>query len=73
MRLLLSIDRMASRYGLLPSQVVERATTYDLVILDAAMHYEYIQEYRANHSGQSPPIEYSAQELESMIKRARAK
>lgn len=36
---------MGQRYGLLPSEVMTRATTFDLVILDSAMALEnYVQE-----------------------------
>jgi hypothetical protein len=35
------IDMMAKRYGLLPTEVLERATTFDMVIMDMSMTYEH--------------------------------
>jgi hypothetical protein len=40
MSLILSIDMMGKRYGLLPSEVIARATTFDLVIMDASVGYQ---------------------------------
>lgn len=34
------IDNIAKRYGLLPTEVMQRASTFDMVILDAAVGYE---------------------------------
>lgn len=33
------IDQMAQRYGLLPSEVLSRASTFDMVIMDAGQAY----------------------------------
>lgn len=38
--MIVCIDAMAKRYSLLPSEVLERASTFDLVILDATLGYE---------------------------------
>jgi hypothetical protein len=38
--LLLSIDSMGQRYGMLPSEIVTKASTFDLVVMDMAMTYE---------------------------------
>ena len=38
--LILSIDRLGQRYGMLPSELMIRANTFDLVIMDAAMTLE---------------------------------
>ena len=38
--LILSIDRMGQRYGLLPSELMIRANTFDLVIMDSALTLE---------------------------------
>jgi len=36
---------MGQRYGLLPSEIMIRATTFDLVIMDSALSYErYVRE-----------------------------
>jgi hypothetical protein len=41
----LSLDQLGQRYGLLPSRVIQEASTFDLVIMDMALSYEkYIQD-----------------------------
>jgi hypothetical protein len=40
MTMILALDTMASRYGHLPSEIMIRANTFDLVIMDAAMSYQ---------------------------------
>jgi len=37
--MVLSIDNIGKRYGLLPSEVMMRGSTFDLFILDAALSY----------------------------------
>ena len=44
MRNAVLLDSMAERYSMLPSEVLERATTQDLHIFDVALTYkEYMQ------------------------------
>jgi hypothetical protein len=40
MSLLLSLDTMGQRYGMLPSRLIAEANTFDLVVMDVAMTYE---------------------------------
>ena len=40
------LDRMAQRYGKLPSQIMQDASTFDLVIMDMALTYEQYQRDR---------------------------
>jgi hypothetical protein len=65
--LILSIDRMGQRYGLLPSELMMRANTFDLVIMDSAMtlenHYN-----NASQEGYVPDV--SVEELQKMKDRA---
>lgn len=37
--MIITIDTLASRYSLLPSEVMQRASTFDLAIMDAAIAY----------------------------------
>lgn len=50
------IDNIAKRYGLLPTEVLERATTFDMVILDAAVGYEQFVTERARGNKKTPEI-----------------
>ena len=48
------IDRMAYRYGMLPSQVLSQATTQDVYIFDVSVSYDnYLQE-KANRKNGVP-------------------
>lgn len=47
--LILILDNMGKRYGMLPSEVIVRANTFDLVIMDTAMTLEK----HANESSKS--------------------
>lgn len=54
---------MAKYYGVLPSDVVNRASTFDLMVYDVSISWEKYQ--RDKDSGQNP--EYTQEELlESM-------
>ncbi len=36
----LTIDTLGKRYGMLPSEIMSRASTFDIFIMDAAITYE---------------------------------
>ena len=40
MSMILAVDQMASRYGVLPSVLLREGSTFDLVIMDAALSYQ---------------------------------
>ena len=50
----MQIDSLGKRYGLLPSEVLTRADTFDVYVLDAALSYE--RHYEAKHSGKPPEL-----------------
>lgn len=58
------IDSIAERYGLLPSEVLARATTLDLHIVDAALSYRSYQQRRAQGEVAD---EYTTEELSQMM------
>jgi hypothetical protein len=61
--MLITIDAMAKRYGLLPSQIMEQASTFDMVIMDAALSYEvYLEQQHRAKSGFKMPAESVPQE-----------
>lgn len=49
LNMIICLDAMAKRYSLLPSEVLERATTLDLVILDSSIGYEQYVRDRAEN------------------------
>ena len=64
--MILTIDNLGKRYGMLPSTVLQQATTFDLVIMDAAMAYE-------NHANRDPntPIEVPEEDLLKILEKTR--
>ncbi len=42
------IDSMAERYGVLPSSLLQKGDSFDLLIFDVAMNYKAIQHAKAN-------------------------
>lgn len=65
------IGRMAKEYGMLPSEVEQRACTYDIMVMDVLATYDRYQESRA--SGKVDPSVYqlSDDEMKAMLTRAR--
>jgi hypothetical protein len=69
--MLLSIDAIGKRYSLLPSEVMDRASTFDLVVLDASLGYQkYIQD-KADGKKEAPKL--SQEELTKMMERTKQK
>lgn len=63
------IDALAERYGLLPSEVIARADTYDLYVMDVAM--SYANHRNAKAEGRAP--DYTTEELQAMMEATRGK
>lgn len=49
--MVLTIDTMAKRYKMLPTEVLSKATTFDLYIMDAAVAYHNYQTNKAMGDG----------------------
>jgi hypothetical protein len=47
MSAILSIDTLAQRYSVLPSELLDRATTFDLYICNSALRYQQIRQNEA--------------------------
>lgn len=63
--MVLAIDAMSSRYGLLPGEVMARATTFDLFVYDTSVSYINYAQQKAD--GKAP--EYKQDELLEILKR----
>jgi len=65
--MLLSIDALGKRYSLLPSEVMTKASTFDLVVLDAALGYQsYIQDQA---EGKKAPSNVKQEDLMAVLER----
>lgn len=62
------IDTMADRYKMLPSEVMNRASTFDIYVMDAALSYQNYQ--RKKQEGKLAE-ELSTDELQEMMRKAR--
>jgi hypothetical protein len=67
--MIVAIDAMAKRYSLLPSEVLDRASTFDLVIMDVALGFENYQRDLAD--GKKPAPNLKQDQMLDMIKRTR--
>ena len=73
--MVIALHNLACNYKLLPSEALERATTFDLYVLDVYNRRQIYDQERAEaeSKGRAPPIKksYSTEELLDMLKRAR--
>lgn len=67
MAMILMIDTLADRYKMLPSEVMDRGTTFDLYVMDAAISYH---NHQARKDSGKPP-EYTQEEMLEMIKKVK--
>lgn len=49
-----TLDRIGQRYGLLPSEVLSRASTLDIIAMDVSISYERMKNSRSQ--GQVPEM-----------------
>jgi len=68
----ITIDSIAHRYGCLPSEVMQRATTWDLYVADIAAQHENWQYEKAKGGSGSAPVPEPDQ-LQAMLDQVRKK
>ena len=71
MALILTIDSLGKRYGMLPSEVLERCNTFDLYIMDAAMTFESYHHKKQMNNGREPMPDYTVDELQNMMNKVK--
>ena len=67
--MILSIDALGKRYSLLPSEVMSRASTFDLVVLDAALGFQTYMQDKADGKKATPQL--SQEEMIAAMERVR--
>jgi hypothetical protein len=66
--MIILIDTMAERYGMLPSQVMANANTFDIFVADTAIGYRNYLNDRANgKSGTYNPTDYTQDDLLNIL------
>lgn len=68
---ILMIDSLGKRYGMLPSEVLGRANTFDLYIMDAALTFENYHHKKAMNNDRDPVPDFTTNELEDILNKAR--
>lgn len=69
--MMITIDNMAQRYSLLPSEALSRATTFDLAVMDAAVRWQKIQ--RDKSEGRHTPTKAlpTVEEMKALVKQVK--
>jgi hypothetical protein len=67
----MQIDGLGKRYGMLPSQVLAKADTFDLYILDAALTFDQYHHKKALNGGREPMPDYTQNELLDILNKAK--
>jgi hypothetical protein len=69
---MITIGHMAQKYHMLPSEVAERATTYDFMITDVLAAYEKYQNAKSKGGTLDPKMyNLSQDQLQSIIKKGK--
>lgn len=72
--MIVMIDSLAERYGMLPTEVIDRATTFDAFILTSALGYRNELQEKANDPNYKPKSKQPSQEdMLAMLERVRKK
>lgn len=69
---MITIDSVAHRYGCLPSELMQRATTWDLYVADIAAQHENWQYEKAQGKSSNAPVP-DADQLQTMLDHVRKK
>jgi hypothetical protein len=64
---ILWVDSLGKRYGMLPSEVIGRANTFDLYVMDAALAFENYHHKKSMNNGRDPVPDYTTDELLKMV------
>lgn len=67
------IDTLSERYGILPSEVMTRANTFDVFIADTAIGYRNAVQERSMNDGKPAVPNYKQEDLVKMMERVRDK
>lgn len=69
--MIVTIDAMAKRYAKLPSEIMMSASTFDMVVMDAAISYEGYLESQHQRGRSGAPPDVPEEELMKILERSR--
>jgi hypothetical protein len=69
------LDSLANRYKLLPSEVLLKADTLDVLVADAAISFynHTMQQQQAKSENKAAPVDLPVSKLREILDRARSK
>ena len=68
---ILLIDALARTYGCLPSDVLNRADTFDIMVMDVSIAWQTLQNSK-NNNKPVPDHMYDPEQLKERLQRARS-
>ena len=71
--MIMLIDTLSERYGILPSEVMNRANTFDVFVADTAIGYRNAVQERAMNGDKKPTPKLSEKDMMAALERVRAK
>lgn len=73
--MMVSIDNLAHRYGLLPSEAIQRGTTFDLEVLDISSKFEQykLEKIKSNKSNIPTPPKLTEEQMLEMLAKVKKK
>jgi hypothetical protein len=69
--MIMLIDTLSERYGILPSEVMTRANTFDVFVADTAIGYRNAVQERAMNGDKKPLPEFKQSDLQAMLDRTK--
>lgn len=71
--MIVTLDKLASRYSVLPGELLERASTFDLYCMDVGLRYEHLQEQKRKGLTSDKPVkQLNPEEMKKMLAVTRA-
>ena len=71
--MIMLIDTLSERYGILPSEVMTRANTFDVFIADTAIGYRNAVQEQAMNGDKKPTPKLSEKDMMAALERVRGK
>jgi hypothetical protein len=71
--MIMLIDTLSERYGILPSEVMTRANTFDVFVADTAIGYRNAVQERAMNGDKKPTPKLSEKDMMAALERVRGK
>jgi len=71
--MIMLVDTLSERYGILPSEVMLRATTFDVFVADTAIGYRNAVQERAMNGDKKPTPKLSEKTMLEAMDRVRGK